>query len=100
MSRIVTCCSFAFGIGEAQIDKLHFVLVQHRQNVQRISFVSPPGLVMVVVVVTRNLSILLAVAVKYKAKSVPTTLPLKGVNAHHRAKGCTTQDYVAPKIVL
>ena len=24
---------FTFGIGEAQIDKLHFVLVQHRQNV-------------------------------------------------------------------
>ena len=24
---------FTFGIGEAQIDKLHFVFVQHRQNV-------------------------------------------------------------------
>ncbi|XPE25592.1 hypothetical protein ACNKHM_11460 [Shigella sonnei] len=33
MSRDSDVLFFTFGIGEAQINKLHFVLVQHRQYV-------------------------------------------------------------------
>ena len=40
---------FTFGISEAQINKLHFVFVQHRQNVFS-GHTYSPGLVMVVVV--------------------------------------------------
>lgn len=61
MSRNRDVLFFAFGIGEAQIDKLHFVLVQHRQNVFSGHTCTLPDWSWSVVVVTRS-SILLAVS--------------------------------------
>jgi hypothetical protein len=84
---------FPFGVGEAQIDKLHVMLIQQRQYVfSGHRLILPDVVIFVVVHGAWNAASTGRVAVKkIKAKTVPTfKLPQKGVIMRSIVqKGCT-----------